>query len=165
MKFALGDVVVPRDARFPKGALVVDGYDEKGLLLAHQIGGGIELHIDDANAETLRVVDEAERAQAIFQQSTFRLPDSEDLFEGWTDGELCNGWEMPRFEIHVCQEIVQAKGEDSVWYDSRGDAFEVVSESEEQSYPAEKITTVNGTQLTTYAVGAGVWMWERVALG
>jgi hypothetical protein len=164
MKFTRGDMVVPVGGKYPEEALVVDGYDEAERLLAHPLGGGFERTISAAQAELLRIVDEAERAQICFQPSTFRLPESENLFDGWTDGQLCEGWAMPRFEADVCHEILQVKGGDSAWYDYRTDAFVVVRGDEELSCPAEEITTVDGAQLTVYTLGAGAWMWERVAL-
>jgi hypothetical protein len=164
MNFTKGDIVVPESARYPEGALLVDGYDEIGRLLAHPIGGGIEIRIDKARAEGFRVVSDEEKRTVSFQACMFRAPQSEALFEGWTDGQLSEGWETPRFESAICNEILQVTGGHHAWYDYRADAFVVVNGDMEQSYPAEKIITSDGAQITVYALGAGVWMWERVAL-
>ena len=43
--FNKGDIVVRTDATFPEGAMVVDGYDETGRLLAHTVGGGLQYTI------------------------------------------------------------------------------------------------------------------------
>jgi hypothetical protein len=45
MKFGKGEVICREDLGYPEGALVCDGYDAAGGLLAHPLGGGFQLTV------------------------------------------------------------------------------------------------------------------------
>jgi len=45
MKFIKGDIVCRKDLDYPEGALLCDGYDDAGQLLAHPLGGGFQLTV------------------------------------------------------------------------------------------------------------------------
>ena len=106
MKFSKGDILVPRDAQFPDGALVVDGYDETGRLLVQPLGGGFQLALRADSGKRFRVADAGERGRALFRRARFSLMDSEDHFTGWTNGENWNGWAMPHFEFAEAQRLI-----------------------------------------------------------
>ena len=61
MKYSNGEILVPNEKQFPENAFVVDGYDERGRLVMHPLGGGLEAHVDAAGASVFRVVNEEER--------------------------------------------------------------------------------------------------------
>ena len=61
MKFSKGDILIPCDAQFPEGAVVVDGYDKGGRLLAHPMGGGPQLVFTEVRLSGFRAVAESEQ--------------------------------------------------------------------------------------------------------
>ena len=83
------------------GALVADRYDDAGRLIAHPVGGGLQYCVGAEAAAGLRIVDDAKREHALFRRGRFAPADSAETFEGWSNGRLWNGWEMPRFERAV----------------------------------------------------------------
>ena len=48
MSFHQGDIIVRDDTTYPEGALIVDGFDKEGNLLAHPMGGGLQFIIPAA---------------------------------------------------------------------------------------------------------------------
>ena len=101
MRFSKGEVICREDLGYPEAALVCDGYDGAGRLLAHPLGGGFQLTVPAQDEPRFRVVAEGEKAAALFRRGRFALADSGETFEGWSNGRLWNGWEMPRFERAV----------------------------------------------------------------
>ena len=177
MKFNKGDILVPKEKQFPEGALVVDGYDEAGRLMAHPMGGGLQFCIEARGVEGLRLVDEAERARVLFRRGIFVLAESEERFVGWTDGRLWNGWEMPHFtraNADLLMALWNAAGEklaedpkaclQSVMsYDAERDAYIVTFPEDEQATETFEIENilVDGEYVRVYAIGAGSWTWDR----
>ena len=101
MKFSKGDILISRDAHFPEGVVIVDGYDDAGQLLAHPLGGGFQLTYSATKQGDFRVADDGERERTLYRRARFSLMDSEDSFEGWTNGECWNGWAEPLFEFTI----------------------------------------------------------------
>jgi len=163
MKFKKGDILVPKETQFPEGALVVDGYDEAGRLMAHPMGGGLQFCIEANGAEGLRLVDEAERARVVFRRGTFVLAESEEQFSGWTDGRLWNGWEMPRFEKAEAERLVRWLSAERGRFDKEKDAFITgMQGDEDEVWAGESIVISDGSVLKGYPVGAGSWIWETL---
>src|ERR1019366_1330666 len=106
---------------FPDCAIVVDGYDKRGRLLMYPMGGGMQARLDSVSASVFRVVDEAERAGALFRRGRFVLADSEEGFDGWTDGRRWNGWEMPRFEKSEAERVVRWQKDERARFDAKRD--------------------------------------------
>lgn len=161
MKFSKGDILVPEGNQFPDGAVVVDGHDDAGRLMAHRMGGGFQEYVPLVSESRFRLVDEAERSLKIFRRAMFSLADPEKIFRGWTEGRLWNGWEMPRFEFAVCQHILKSLGDEQARFDEGADAFVTVSNGEEEAWPAEQVTISDGSQVKVYPLGAGSWIWEE----
>lgn len=162
MKFSPGDVLVPKGKEYPDGALVVDGYDDAGRLMAHPSGGGLQYYVGAEAAAGLRVVDDAERERALFRRGRFVLADSGETFEGWSNGGLWNGWEMPRLERAVGERLLAWLGDARAKFDADRDAFVTVSQDgEEEVWGAEAITITDGSCVRAYPVGAGAWIWEE----
>ena len=105
MKFSKGEIICREDLAYPEGALVCDGYDAAGRLLAHPLGGGFQLTVPAQDEPRFRVVAAGEKGAALFHRGRFTLADGETLFEGGANGELWNGWEMPRFEAGVARVV------------------------------------------------------------
>lgn len=109
MSFQKNDIIVRDDGKYPEGALIVDGYDASGALLAHPLGGGFQLIIPAADHPRFDTVPGMERTP-IFTRAWFTLEGLEDSFTGWTDGRNWNGWAMPRFELPEAQRVIAALG-------------------------------------------------------
>lgn len=161
MSFPKNEMIVRDDGKYPEGALVVDGYDGSGALLAHPLGGGFQLIIPIAEHVRFTQVGDAERT-AIFSRSRFAVEGLEGLFAGWTDGANWNGWAMPRFEFAEAQRVIAALGSDVGKYDSTADAFITKMEAgEPEAWPAEFIQLPDGGTAKVYPIGAGSWIWEE----
>src|SRR5262249_26839777 len=104
---------------------------------------------------------EGERAAALFQKKRFALADNEAAFEGWSDGQLWNGWEKPRFEFAVCREILRWMGDERARFEDAADAFVTVADEEQERWSAEEITISDGSRMKVYPLGAGSWIWEE----
>jgi len=159
-QFNKGDVLVPADKRYPSGALVADGYDSRGCLLAHPQGGGLQFIIAPSKAARLRVVPEYERLTTAWRRATFEIDGMDGRFDGWTDGQRWNGWAMPAFEFAVAQEVAKTfEGR----YDKGRDAFITRSQDdEEEVWPAQEVVVLAGAALRLYPIGAGAWIWDDV---
>ena len=104
---------------------------------------------------------EGEKAVTLFQRGRFTLADTEAAFDGWSNGEVWNGWAMPRFGFAVCREILKSFADEQARFDEKGDAFVTVSDGEEESWPGEQITISDGSRIKVYPLGAGSWIWEE----
>jgi|ERR1044071_1407282 hypothetical protein len=163
MKFSKGDILIPKGKQFPDCAIVVDGYDERGRLLMHPMGGGLQACLDAVSARVFRAVDEGERAGALFRRGRFALADSEEAFDGWTDGRCWNGWEMPRFEKSEADRLVRSLGNERARFDAVRDAFVTLAQDgEEEVWVGEQIIITDGSAMKVYPVGAGSWIWDEV---
>ena len=161
MRFSKGDIFCRKDLGYPEGALVCDGYDDEGRLLAHRLGGGFQLTVPAHEERRFRVVAQEAKAAAFFRKGRFALADGERAFDGWFNGELWNGWEMPRFEFAVCREILKFLGDERARFDANADAFVTASDEEEEAWRAEEITITDGSRIKVYPLGAGSWIWEE----
>ena len=190
VKFCAGDILVPKAEEFPKHAIVVDGYDDKGRLRFHPLGGEGQARLDKFDASMFRLVEEWERAATLFRRAQFRLAKAGEVFTGWTNGETWNGWAMPRFEFVEAERFLKwqsgqntpggrsdailamrpdlpapapaAAGKEG--FDAARDAFVTMAQDgEEELWPAEFVTVTDGTRMKVYALGAGAWIWEVVA--
>lgn len=160
MHFSKGDILVPKENQYPEGALVVDGC-EGGRVAAHPLGGGFQLYLSSSDLNGFRPADEAEKARVLFRRANFALGESKDVFAGWTDGRLWNGWAMPRFELAEAQRLIAWLGDKRASYDEVRDAFLTVSqEGDEETWPAESIVVSDGGTLKVYPIGAGAWIWD-----
>ncbi len=161
MKFNKGEIICREDLGYPEGALVCDGYDTAGGLLAHRIGGGSQLTVPAREEMRFRVVTDEEKDAALFRRGSFALADTEKSFDGWSNCQMWNGWEMPRFEFQACKEILGWIDDNKARYDAVWDAsIQVNDDGEDEVWPVESITITNGTQIKTHDLGAGTWMWD-----
>src|ERR1019366_1190222 len=97
--------------QFPDGAIVVDGYDSKGLLQAHTFQGEATMRLTALSASVFRLVGQGELVGALFRRGRFALAAAKEVFSGWTDGRKWNGWEMPRFERVEAERLVRSLGD------------------------------------------------------
>ena len=163
MKFTRGDIICREDLGYPEGALVCDGYDDAGRLLVHPLGSGLQLIAPAHEERRFRVVAEEEKSANLFRRGRFVLSETEEAFDGWSNGRLWNGWEMPRFEFAVCQVVLEFLGAEQGRFEKEGAAFMTVGNDEEERWPAEEITISDGSSIKVYPLGAGSWIWEEEA--
>jgi hypothetical protein len=163
MKFTKGDILVPHGAEFPNGAVVVDGYDDGGRLLAHPFGGGLQYVFDTNATSRYRVADEAERGRALFRRAKLSLMDSEVHFTGWTNGEKWNGWAKPHFELAEGHRLIEWLKGDRSQYDAAQGAFVTISQDgEAEVWAASSIAITDGSSIKAYPIGAGAWCWDEL---
>jgi len=160
--FMQGEIIVRNDLKYPGGALVVDGVDDQGCLLAHPLGGGLQFSVPPREVGRFESVDPAEQIP-VFSAGIFALDGIDGEFEGWSDGSLWNGWEKPSFSREVAERILKASG--YRWsYDPSADEFSVVTseEDEPEQFKGEAIQLGDGGSVTAYFVGAGAWVWDKI---
>lgn len=161
MRFKTHEIIVRDDAKYPEGALVVDGYDALGNLLAHPLGGGFQLIVPLADHRRFESVPNEERTP-IFRRVKFSLEGLDGSFTGWTDGTDWNGWATPHFESAEAQRLIDTLGKDVAEYDPATDAFTTRMEpSEPENWTAEIIHLPDGGAVKVYPIGAGSWIWEE----
>lgn len=162
MKFSPGDILVPKHCQYPDGALVVHGHDERGRMLAHPIGGGLQFALEAEAVGQFRLVDEGERTRALFRRVRFNLGDPADNFTGWTNGESWNGFAKPHFEFAEAQRLLAWLKYDGARFDAARDAFvTLTTEDEEEVWAATTIAITDGTRIKVYPVGAAAWCWDE----
>ena len=161
--FSEGDIVVRDNAKYPEGALVVDGIDENGALLAHPLGGGLQIALPAAVLGRFQLVEEPETVP-VFTRGTFCIEDVDGEFEGWSDGTSWNGWEKPCFIREVSEQILNACG-NRFTYEPSSDEFIVLScdEDEPERFPGQRIEFGDGGSAKVYFIGAGSWIWDKVS--
>lgn len=163
MLLSKDEIICREDLGYPEGALVCDGYDTAGALLAHPLGGGFQMSIPAHDERRFRAVAEAEKEAALFRRGNFAIADCDKDFPGWANGETWNGWEKPRFGRATSEDILKWIEHSKASYDVERDAFITVNEDgEEEVWPAESIAVTDGTQVTLYGLGAGSWTWDCV---
>lgn len=159
--FRKGDIVIKARSVFPNGALIVDGRDSKGRLLAHPVGGGPQYAIRARAEAGLRIVSEGERSKPLWRRSRFSLEGIEDSFEGWTNDRLWNGWDMPFFEPKEAKRLSAQLTHCTPRFDAKQDAFITGAGDEEEIWQAEMVELLGGQAIKVYPIGAGSWCWEE----
>jgi hypothetical protein len=160
--FSEGEVLVRDDLKYPDCALVVDGLDEEGCMLAHPLGGGFQLVVPPEDLSRFQRVEAAETIE-VFSPGTFSIEGTDGKFEGWSDGSSWNGWARPCFTRDVAEGILEASR--YRWsYDPSADEFTIVAseEDEPEQFKGEVIQLGDGGSVTAYFVGAGAWIWEKM---
>lgn len=159
MSFRKGDIFVHTDTTYPDGAPVADGFDVVGNLVAHPMGGGLQLVVTSTEVPEFGIPDELERT-AIFRRALFSIEDVAETFEGWTDGRHWNGWAMPHFEFVHPQKVVIVLNPIDGRYDTVSDSFITVTcNGEEERWCANLIVLPDDEVVKVYPVGAGSWIW------
>ncbi len=83
-------------------------------------------------------------------------------FDGWTTGELWNGWAVPYFEYEEAIEVLAAlsgAGQRGEYHSSRDVFLAESPDGETEEYAAETIETASGRK-KVYGLGARNWIWS-----
>lgn len=108
-----------------------------------------------------------------FEQKEFGMDIlGEDVFKGWSNGTLWNGWGTPIFEFNEAQRLLatlvraheQMGTPIEAWYDDKEDSFCFILNDQDQPecYPAVVIE-VNSKEVKGYPIGAYAWVWEEMS--
>jgi hypothetical protein len=164
MNFKPGEMIVRDDTRHPEGTLIVVRHDDQKNLLAHPLGGGVEMIIPSSDVSRFTVVTQ-EEAIPIYRKASFSLEGLDEYeFEGWTTDKRWNGWAIPCFEMQQAAKLARLL-EDQLRYDPIQNAFIGSSGDEEETWVGQLIDLPDGGQVKVYAIGAGSWMWDLIEKG
>lgn len=149
------------DSFHPSGTLVVDRYNDAGVLLAYPLGGGFGVTIPASEVRRFTIVTK-EEATPIYKIARFAIEGLGDgSFEGWTTGERWNGWAKPLFSKVVGMQLVAAL-DGQLRYDSPTDAFIDTSTEEQEIWHAQTIELPDGGNVKVYGIGSGFWIWDAI---
>ena len=105
----------------------------------------------------------------MFHKGRFTIEDWFGPFEGWTDGQQCNGWECPYFEFDTAIRMVDAWSNNVAFgeevyrarYDEERDEFCFCSSGLEDwdCFGAQTIE-IEGKTIKVYSIGAFSWIWS-----
>ena len=140
----------------------MEGYDDSGKLVVHPLSGGFPYKLNSRQAARLREVKTAGSVAGLFRKAMFTLEGSEITYEGWTDGQLANGWAMPHFEL---QEAMRVAAACNGRFDPASNTFRNRRGAVLEMWKVSEIKTAEGRRLKVFALGAGLWRWRRVELG
>ena len=88
---------------------------------------------------------------------------TDDEFEGYTNGELWNGWEKPYFEKRISDKILEVCKkyvDDRSYYDNKKDEYIIYSNNDEPEIFVSEIIETSDGRKKVYGIGAGSWTWD-----
>ena len=164
MPFKKGEIIIKTEAVYPHGAMVVDGYDAQGRLLAYPEGGGLQYAFKAGADRQFRRVTPDEQRGPLWRSSLFSLESVDGAFKAWTNGRLWNGWEKPHFELQEAQKLIAAMNDPKIRYDSAKDLFITGNgEIDDEVWPGQVLIALGPNHVKVYPIGAGSWCWEEVS--
>ena len=81
MSFTRGEIVCREDLSYPERALVCDGCDGSGRVLAHPMGGGFQITIPAREVGRFHAVTETDKGAALYRLGSFGIADCDGGFE------------------------------------------------------------------------------------
>lgn len=78
----------------------------------------------------------------------------ERSYDGYTDGSTWNGWECPRFEFEVAEQLAKDMGG---YYDEENDEFVFT----DPDFDDERFGSTVVNEITLYPIGAWCWIWTE----
>lgn len=166
-RFEKSAVITRHELRYPDEALVVDGYNDSGRLLADPVGGGFQFEIPEEAQRAYRQVTRGEIESIPFRAATFSLEGLNGEFAGYTAGESWNGWATPSFPLEEALRVLSAlteQGGADGRYDAEQDTFvfTMSPDCEEEIRPAQEITLPDRVTLKVYPLGSRSWCWDEI---
>jgi hypothetical protein len=116
-----------------------------------EMSGGIKKWVDSSLKQINNYLEEKHVAKSVFS-----ITDNLEKFEGYTFGELWNGWACPLFTFEVAEQIrLSSVNEDFVLtYDKNSDTYSVDGDI---CTPLE--IEYEGQKFKVYGIGAYGWTW------
>lgn len=168
--FRKGNVIVPEGGKYPEDALEVIEVVDDRTFRAAPVGGGSVYKFGPRQTAKYRFrFVQPDEMKAKWRKGRFSMDFLGDKsVEGWTTGDLWNGWATPFFEKEAAEEVLREAaetyaemGETYKWgFDPEGDAFTFQSPHDEEPdrVKGERITTPDGRK-KVYGIGAYSWTW------
>jgi len=170
--FRKGDRIVPKGGKYPEEALEVLETSRAGNFRASPLGGGPVYTFTPRDREKygFRTVTK-EETRPVWRKGRFSMDFmGEKSVEGWTTGDLWNGWATPFFEKAAGEEALREleasyaeMNQKYVWsYDPKGDAFVLRDPNwdEPERITGEWTETPEGRK-KLYGIGAYSWTWTE----
>ena len=136
----------------------VDGYEPDGTLLADPLGGGLQYRLKPGAENGFRVVPKTDRATVVWRRAIFAIEGMDGEYQGWTKGQLWNGWTMPCFEFSEAQQAIELLTDPKGKFDDKRDSFVAVnSNGEEDIWQGRMIPVAGGSRsrFTGLVLGLG----------
>jgi len=162
MKFRKDEIIIPIGDVYPANILVVVGYENDGILLAHPVGGGLQYRLTSADSLGFRAVSKEEWESPLWRRTTFAIEGFDETFLGWTDGRKWNGWAMPYFEFCEAEKVVELLGDGHRQFIAEKDIFRTQGQDGDEDWEGRFITVLGGTEVKVYGIGAGSWIWDEI---
>lgn len=91
----------------------------------------------------------------MMHKAVFTIGDSSNVYIGYTDGTLWNGWATPSFELSEARKVML---DYNLKYDSKTDTF-ISDDDIVATWQGYDIQTPEGTK-HVYNIGAYSWVWD-----
>lgn len=149
---------------------------ESAVILSDELSSSDTVNFYNAGGGLLRTMDRTKFHELymkvdslpwVWERKAFAV-DGGPAWEGWSTGQLWNGWEKPYFTKDVAEKLCAAScGPDDRWrYNVDTDEFGVKFDGVDEEDVFESITIeVDGCKHRVYGIGAGSWCWDRVEQG
>ena len=100
------------------------------------------------------------------RKTRFGIDCLEEVFVGYTNGELWNGWACPRFTKEVADKIVELHNHSDgckATYDEETDTYYFYFDGDDEPYEHKGFDadTVDGVK-HLYDIGAWCWIWDEI---
>lgn len=103
-----------------------------------------------------------------FQRAQFSIDSLPEMtFEGFTDGEMWNGWACPYFTHNIARSVLQASQDNGyTWsFEAETDTFAVRHRDDPEDYEPERFEAIRinieNESFVVYGIGAFSWTWEN----
>ena len=173
--FNRGDVIVPAAGRYPEDALEVNEVVDDFIFRASPVGGGPVMRFGTPlrMKYQFRVVDPAKQPVRWYK-AKFTLDMLPEGYEGWTTGQLWNGFATPSFDFETAKKILgdmvrevlenNYEGVNKFEYDPKKDEFLIYESNYPDNVyrvPGEWVTLKKGAKpVKVYDVGSWAWTWS-----
>lgn len=89
-------------------------------------------------------------------KTVFTIGDSSNVYIGYTDGTLWNGWATPYFELSEARKVML---DYNLTYDAKTDVFTLSEDDIIETWKGYDTQTQDGTK-HLYDIGAYSWVWD-----
>lgn len=120
--------------------------------------------VDDCGVEELEnklTIESIKTTPSPFTKKYFHIEGYENIYEGYSDGTVWNGWAKPHFPFEVAKKLLEQDLQgDIVGYNEEKDSFYIKNGADEIEEYEGFFIQVDGQEIKVYDIGAGCWVWE-----